>query len=59
MIDPTPLDLSALAAAFATKLPEAEACLDRIAGEACAEARLFSMDPAALLVKQTRRLSAR
>jgi hypothetical protein len=31
--DPTPLDLSALAAAFATKLPEAEACLDWIAGE--------------------------
>jgi len=59
--DPTPLDLSALAAAFATKLPEAEACLDRIAGEACSEARLFSADPAPLLalVEQTRRLSAR
>jgi geranylgeranyl pyrophosphate synthase len=59
--DPTPPDLSALAAAFATKLPEAEACLDRIAGEACSEARLFSADPAPLLalVEQTRRLSAR
>jgi geranylgeranyl pyrophosphate synthase len=59
--DPTPLDLSALAAAFTTKLPEAEACLDRIAGEACNEARLFSADPTPLLalVEQTRRLSAR
>jgi geranylgeranyl pyrophosphate synthase len=59
--DPNPLDLSTLAAAFATKLPEAESCLDQIAGEARNEARLFSVDPAPLLalVEQTRRLSAR
>jgi geranylgeranyl pyrophosphate synthase len=58
--DPTPLDLSTLAAAFAAKLPEAEACLDRIGAEACHEARLFSGNPAPLLalVEQTRRLSA-
>jgi geranylgeranyl pyrophosphate synthase len=58
--DPSPLDLSTLAAAFATKLPEAESCLDQIAGEARDEARLFSADPAPLLalVEQTRRLSA-
>jgi geranylgeranyl pyrophosphate synthase len=59
--DPDPLDLSALAAAFARKLPEAELCLDRIAEEARCEARLFSARPAPLLrlVEQTRRLSAR
>ena len=59
--DPTPLDLSALAAAFMTKLPEAEACLDQIAAEARSEALLFSTDPTPLvaLVDQTRRLSAR
>jgi hypothetical protein len=59
--DPSPLDPSALAAAFGAKLPEAEACLDRIVGEACSEARLFSADPAQLLalVEQPRRLSAR
>jgi geranylgeranyl pyrophosphate synthase len=59
--DPTPTDLSALAAAFAIKLPEAEACLDQIAKGACGEARLFSADPTPLLalVEQTRRLSAR
>ena len=59
--DPDPLDLSAPAAAFATKLPEAELCLDRIAEEARCEARLFSVHPAPLsrLVEQTRRLSAR
>ena len=59
--DPDPLDLSALALAFATKLPEAELCLDRIAEEARSEARLFSAHPAPLLslVEQTRRLSAR
>lgn len=59
--DPNPLDLAALAAAFATKLPEAESCLDQIAGEACHEARLFSVDPASLLalVEQTRQLSTR
>jgi geranylgeranyl pyrophosphate synthase len=59
--DPGPLDLSTLAAAFATRLPEAERCLDRIAEEARSEARLFSADPAPLLslVDQTRRLSAR
>ena len=59
--DPTPLDLSALAAAFMTKLPEAEACLDQIAAEARSEALLFSTDPPPLfaLVEQTRRLSAR
>ena len=59
--DPNPLDLAALAAAFATKLLEAESCLDHIASEARDEARLFSVDPAPLLalVEQTRRLSAR
>ena len=59
--EPDPLDLSAPAAAFATKLPEAELCLDRIAEEARCEARLFSAHPAPLLtlVEQTRRLSAR
>jgi len=59
--DPNPLDLAALAAAFAAKLPEAESCLDQIAGEARREARRFSFDPAPLLVlvEQTRRLSAR
>jgi geranylgeranyl pyrophosphate synthase len=59
--DPNPLDLSALAAAFATKLPEAESCLDQIAGEALDEARLFAVDPAPLLalVEQTRQLSGR
>jgi len=48
-----------LAAAFAAKLPEAEACLDRIAGEAC-EAQLFAVNSAPLLalVARTRRLSA-
>jgi hypothetical protein len=59
--DPDPLDLCALAAAFATRLPEAELCLDQIAEEARCEARLFSVRPAPLLrlVEQTRRLSAR
>jgi hypothetical protein len=59
--NPTPLDLSTLAAAFMTKLPEAEAYLDQIAAEARSEALLFSTDPTPLvaLVDQTRRLSAR
>jgi geranylgeranyl pyrophosphate synthase len=59
--DPDSLDRSALATAFATKLPEAEACLDAIAEEARIEARLFSVDPAPLfaLIEHTRRLSAR
>jgi geranylgeranyl pyrophosphate synthase len=59
--DPEPPDCSALAAAFAANLAEAEAYLDRIAAEARSEARLFSADPAPLLalVEQTRRLSAR
>ena len=59
--DPDPLDLSALAEAFATRLPEAEAYLDGIADEARKEARLFSVDPTPLLalVEQTRRLSTR
>jgi geranylgeranyl pyrophosphate synthase len=59
--DPEPLDCSALATAFATRLPEAEACLDQIAEEARTEARLFAVDPTPLLalVEQTRRLSAR
>jgi hypothetical protein len=50
-----------VAAAFMSKLPEAEACLDQIAAEARSEALLFSTDPTPLvaLVDQTRRLSAR
>ncbi len=48
-----------LADAFRAKLPEAEACLDRIAEEARAEARLFAADPRPLvaLVERTRTLS--
>ena len=57
--DPDAGDLATLAKAFAAQLPEAEACVDRIAEEARAEARLFAADPAPLLtlVAQTRRLS--
>lgn len=59
--NPDPLDYSVLATAFASNLLEAEAYLDQIAEEACAEARLFSVDSAPLLalVEQTRWLSAR
>lgn len=59
--EPKPPELSALAAVFARTLPEAEACLDRIAEEARNEAQIFAADPAPLyaLVDQTRRLSAR
>lgn len=59
--DPDARDLSALAAAFAAQLPEAEACLDAIAAEARREARVFAADPAPLLalVDQTRTLSGR
>jgi len=48
-----------LAEAFRAKLPEAEACLDRIAEEARTEARLFAADPRPLvaLVERTRTLS--
>lgn len=57
--DPTDADYRDLAAAFAAKLPEAEAYLDRIAEEARTEARLFSVDSAPLiaLVERTRALS--
>jgi len=59
--DPDLQDLPALAAAFAEKLPEAEAYLDQIEDEARTEARLFSANPEPLLalVAETRRLSAR
>lgn len=58
--DPSPDDLARIAAAFAAKLPEAEAALDGIAEEARREARLFSVDPRPLLalVDRTRRLSS-
>jgi geranylgeranyl pyrophosphate synthase len=57
--DPTDADYAALAAAFAAKLPEAEAYLDRIAEEARTEAHAFSVDPTPLyaLINQTRGLS--
>lgn len=59
--NPTAEELGAISAAFAARLPEAEAYLDRIAEEARDEARLFAVDPAPLLalIGQTRRLSAR
>ncbi len=59
--EPEPSELAALAAAFAAKLPQAEAYLDGIADEAILEARLFSAtpDPLLAMVAQTRRLSAR
>ncbi len=57
--DPTDADYTALATAFAAKLPEAETYLDRIAEEARSEARLFAVDPVPLyaLIDQTRGLS--
>jgi geranylgeranyl pyrophosphate synthase len=53
--------LAFLAEAFRAKLPEAEACLDRIAEEARREAYLFATDPSPLLalIDRTRALSAR
>ena len=59
--EPDQQDLSILAQAFAARLPDAEAELDRIAEQARTEARLFSVNPAPLLalVDQTRRLSVR
>ena len=54
-------DLDAMARAFATRLPDAEAYLDQIADEARTEARLFAVHPAPLLalIDQTRKLSGR
>jgi geranylgeranyl pyrophosphate synthase len=54
-------DLPHLAEAFRRALPEAEAELDRIAAEACAEAEAHAVEPAPLvaLVRQTRGLSGR
>ena len=59
--EPDPEELNAIACAFADRLPEAEAYLDRIAEEARAEARLFAVNPAPLLalIDETRRLSGR
>jgi geranylgeranyl pyrophosphate synthase len=59
--DPAEADLGRLAEAFESKLPEAEHYLDRIAAEACEEARHCAPDPAPLfaLVDQTRELSSR
>ena len=59
--EPDQQDLNILAQAFAARLSDAEAELDRIAEQARAEARLFSVNPAPLLalVDQTRRLSVR
>lgn len=59
--EPNPEELNAIARAFAGRLPEAEAYLDRIAEEARAEARLFAVNPAPLLtlIDETRRLSGR
>jgi geranylgeranyl pyrophosphate synthase len=58
---PTEADLEAVAGAFQTKLPEAEAYLDSIAEEARTEARLFAVNPEPLfaMIDQTRRLSRR
>jgi geranylgeranyl pyrophosphate synthase len=57
--EPTDADYANLAAAFAARLPDAEAYLDRIAEEAGTEARLFAVDPTPLyaLIDQTRSLS--
>jgi len=59
--DPSPSELALLAQAFAARLDEAEAYLDRIAEEARKEARLFAArsDGLLALVDQTRRLSRR
>lgn len=58
--EPSEADLGVLAAAFAARLTEAEAYLDRVADEARAEARVFAVFPPVLvaLVDQTRTLSA-
>ncbi len=57
--NPTDAEYATLAAAFAARLPDAEAYLDRIAEEARTEARLFAVDPSPLyaLIDQTRGLS--
>ena len=57
--NPADDQLPLLAHAFQTKIPEAEAYLDRIAEEARTEARLFAPHPAGLfaLIDQTRLLS--
>jgi geranylgeranyl pyrophosphate synthase len=59
--DPSPKELRVIARAFAARLGEAEAYLDRIVEEAQDEARIWSADPAPLLalIDQTRRLSRR
>jgi geranylgeranyl pyrophosphate synthase len=59
--DPSPKELRVIARAFAARLGDAEAYLDRIAEEARDEARIWSADPAPLLalIDQTRRLSRR
>jgi geranylgeranyl pyrophosphate synthase len=59
--NPADNQLPLLAQAFQTKIPEAEAYLDRIAEEARTEARLFAPNPEGLfaLIDQTRQLSGR
>jgi len=59
--DPAGDDLRTIADAFAARLDEAEAYLDRVAAEAREEARAWSVDPGPLfaLVDQTRKLSGR
>jgi geranylgeranyl pyrophosphate synthase len=59
--DPAAEELEAIARAFADRLPEAEAYLDRIAEEARTEAELFAVSPVPLLalIAETRRLSGR
>jgi geranylgeranyl pyrophosphate synthase len=60
-VDPKPAeeDLRALSRAFTSQLPDAERYLDRIAGDARQEARLFAPNagPLLALVDHTRRLS--
>jgi geranylgeranyl pyrophosphate synthase len=57
--DPESGNLAELGRYFVAKLPEAEACLDKIADEGRTEARSFAHDPAPLiaLIEQTRQLS--
>lgn len=59
--NPADDQLPLLAAAFQTKIPEAEAYLDRIAEEGRTEARLFAANPEGVfaLIDQTRQLSGR
>jgi geranylgeranyl pyrophosphate synthase len=59
--NPTEGQFPLLARAFQTKIPAAEAYLDRIAEEARTEARLFAPRPEGLfaLIDQTRQLSGR